>query len=538
MFVNKIVNYCYKNSLYRKLFIYISDIKINMSATTAGKFLEEKYGGSPSPDSKRKKCLEGRIFPMKADDSTRSEWFRPEWLRDRDRIIYSRFFRRLSSKTQVVAASGGITSDHIRNRLTHSLEVMQIASSIALKVNENNNTKKEMDLDLIQAIALGHDIGHTAYGHVGEESLYNFLFGNSCNNQEQNEKHKKFHHSFQGLKVCCFLEKSYKPDLSGLNLTIATLDGIFKHTKLNKKERKFYRNIFDSYREEFWEKDEKEIDRDVYEKLTEYLFEYASPVTCEGIIVSIADEFAQLCHDIEDIRRLGGFEAVSGFYDVVKTEICEHDLPEIAEEPYKQFEESLEKVLKDNSNSNIVKLERYYIKLMIRLSMSIVSNVIINLRGRKDWMKLLKSEYFGEFEELKKSRLKLGLDKENKKLISSLDEINKEYKKNTLMSIPEVARWDIKGNELCVDLANILYKSLNHKNNNANGINTKIFNREHQENLLKSFEAGQNFADKNNYCSDSDNIPVKFTVLDYLVGMTDSSMIKEYGSLTFKRVEL
>ncbi|MGB2728253.1 MAG: dNTP triphosphohydrolase [Halobacteriota archaeon] len=512
-----------------------------MSSANARNIPKGKYVGFPSSeaqnkskDSKHKECLEGRIFPGKTSDSTRSEW-----LRDRDRIIYSRFFRRLSSKTQVVAASGRITSDHIRNRLTHSLEVMQIASSIALKVNENSNTNNKIDLDLIQAIALGHDIGHTAYGHVGEKSLYDFLFPNSSNNQEQNEKHSKFHHSFQSLKVCCFLEKSYKPDLSGVNLTIATLDGIFKHTHLNDDERKFYRNIFDSYREAFWEKDEKEIDRGVYEKLTEYLFEYASPVTCEGIIVSIADEFAQLCHDIEDIRRLGGFEAVRGFYDVVKTEINKnkHNL-KIAKEPYKEFKKSLKNVLQDNSNSNIVKLERYYIKLMIRLSMSIVSNVIINLRGREDWMSLLKENYFGEFEKLEKSGPELGLDPRDIDLIKSLDEINNEYKKNTLMGIPEVAKWDIKGNELCVDLANILYKSLNHKNNNANGINMNIFNHEHREDLKKSYKAGEKFADKNDYCSDSDNIPVKFTVLDYLVGMTDSSMIKEYGSLTFKRVEL
>jgi dGTP triphosphohydrolase len=108
-----------------------------MSATTAGKFPEEKYGGSPSPEtqeySKRKECLESRIFPEPYRD------LRPPYLHDRDRILYSRAFRRLASKTQVVTTSGRITSDHLRNRLTHSLEVMQIASSIALVVNRNSN---------------------------------------------------------------------------------------------------------------------------------------------------------------------------------------------------------------------------------------------------------------------------------------------------------------------------------------------------------------------------------------------------------------
>ncbi len=123
--------------------------------------------------------LESRIIREKNYEDSRSSY-----LRDRDRIIFSRAFRRLAFKTQVVTASGRITSDHIRNRLTHSLEVMQIASSIALEVNNklrSSDKKHNLDIDLIQAIALGHDIGHTPYGHIGEEALFDFIFSSKDN---------------------------------------------------------------------------------------------------------------------------------------------------------------------------------------------------------------------------------------------------------------------------------------------------------------------------------------------------------------------
>ncbi|MGB2728893.1 MAG: dNTP triphosphohydrolase [Halobacteriota archaeon] len=527
-----------------------------MSATTAGKFPEEKYGGSLSPEtqkySKRKECLESRIFSIPHSNQDRSEY-----LHDRDRIIYSRAFRRLASKTQVVTASGGITSDHLRNRLTHSLEVMQIASSIALVVNRNSNkesgkngrelyiiykNKKEINLDLIQAIALGHDIGHTAFGHAGEKALFNFLFYYPRNNHKQNGK---FHHTFQGLKVCCFLEKAYKPDFFGLNLTIATLDGIFKHSMLKEEERKRYKDMFDSYHKVFWvENDNSDssayFDGSVYKKLTEYLFEYVSPVTCEGIIVAIADEIAQLCHDIEDIRRLGEFEAVREFYEVVKNEICNLNLIEKDREVYNEFEKALNEVneVKNNANRNIVKLERFYIKLMINLSISIVSKVIKNLRNmdKEPQMKLLKEKYFGEFGEIKKCRNKLILKDINVPLINSLIEIRKEYIK-TLMSLPDVAKWDIKGKDLYDELSEILYKALNHKKKNTiDGDSFTIFNRESRSDILKSYKAGEKYQEK--IRKEIEGIPIKFAVLDYLAGMTDSFTIKEYESLTFKRVEL
>jgi dGTPase len=160
---------------------------------------------------------------------------RTDFQRDRDRIIHSKSFRRLKHKTQVFIAPEG---DHYRTRLTHTLEVAQISRSLAraLRLNE----------DLVEAIALGHDLGHTPFGHTGEKVL--------------NSLHPKgFKHNEQSLKVVDHLEHT---DLKvGLNLTYEVRDGILKHTGKDKAE------------------------------------------TLEGNIVRIADRIAYINHDIDDAIR-------------------------------------------------------------------------------------------------------------------------------------------------------------------------------------------------------------------------------------------
>lgn len=160
---------------------------------------------------------------------------RTDFQRDRDRIIYSKAFRRLKHKTQVFISPEG---DHYRTRLTHTLEVSQIARTIArsLRLNE----------DLTEAIALGHDLGHTPFGHAGERVLDEVCsFG--------------FRHNEQSVRTVEVLEK----DRKGLNLTWEVRDGIHYHTG---------------------------------EKI---------PSTLEGQIVRFADKIAYINHDIEDATRAG-----------------------------------------------------------------------------------------------------------------------------------------------------------------------------------------------------------------------------------------
>ncbi|CAD7768864.1 Deoxyguanosinetriphosphate triphosphohydrolase-like protein [Candidatus Methanoperedenaceae archaeon GB50] len=481
--------------------------------------------------------LKSRVIVEKDYEDSRSPF-----LRDRDRIIFSRAFRRLGFKTQVVASSGRTISDHIRNRLTHSLEVMQIASSIALEVNKELKKKKRLDIDLIQAITLGHDIGHTPYGHIGEEALFEFIFNSEANNLRENfgDISNKARHNFQSLKVCCFLEKQYKPDFYGLNLTIATLDGILKHSFLKEGERKLYQDIFNSYQKVFWEESTVNINPEKKEKLNELLFEYVSPLTIEGIIVSIADEIAQLCHDIEDLRRLGEFRAVKDFYESVvgKIRIINSDLTGNAQKVYGDFTEYFEEVKK--RDGEVSKLERLYVKLILTICIPIVTKAIRTVHDMDEFSQeqLLKKKYMGRFENLKELKSELGLNESEVRLIKSLEKIFKEYE-NTLIQLPDVARWDIKGKELCKELSDKLYEAFIYTKEQKNDINLNIIDPVTREDLKKSYYAGKEFERlQENLIQKEDRVPIKFAIWDHLASMTDSFIIKQYELLTFKHVEL
>ncbi len=472
-----------------------------------------------------KEILESRII----DDEEYMDDNRGSYLHDRDRIIFSRAFRRLAFKTQVASVLGRGISDHIRTRLTHSIEVMQIASSIALDVNGKNG---KLNIDLIQAISLGHDIGHTAYGHIGERVLSEFTFG------QDGASGGKLKHNFQSLKMCCFLEKQYKPNFYGLNLTIATLDGILKHSCLDEEKRLLCKEIFNSYQKIFWKG--KKIDPRNREKLNEYLFEYVSPLTDEGIIVSIADEIAQLCHDIEDIRRLGGLGSVMAFYEEVRKQWdkVEENLSKDmkVKKVYDDFVEVFEGV-KDDGTDEVAKLERLYIKLILGICIPIVSKVIKTLQDMDGGSRkyLLKERYLGEFKYLKELKLELNLDEDEIKSIEYMENISNYYKK-ILMELPAVAKWDIKGKELYEELSNKLCKVFKQDDT---GINLNIVDSVTREDLKNSYRAGKKFEkSQKGREKGANDIPIKFAVWDYLAGMTDNYIIEEYASLTFKHVEI
>jgi len=173
--------------------------------------------------------------------------YRSAYQRDRDRIIHSAAFRRLEYKTQVFVNHEG---DYYRTRLTHTLEVAQIARTIAYALRLNT--------DLVEAIALAHDLGHTPFGHSGEDAL-NEIMAN----------YGGFNHNTQSLRVVDTLEERY-PDFPGLNLTWEVREGIIKHS-----------SAFDKMG-----------------KLKEFLPEESA--TLETQIVDIADEIAYDNHDLDD----------------------------------------------------------------------------------------------------------------------------------------------------------------------------------------------------------------------------------------------
>lgn len=197
--------------------------------------LEEKY---LAPYAQLSRQTAGREWP-EPDPTTRTH-FQRDW----HRIIHCRAFRKLEYKTQVFVF--GVGEDVSRNRLTHTLEVAQIATSISRRLGLNE--------DLAQAIALAHDLGHPPFGHAGEEELHALV--------------NSFNHNLHGLRIVRELELRY-PQFPGLNLTKETLEGMNKH------------------------------DTD-FDKLATYSYFPNEQPTLEAQVVSLADSIAYRSHDVED----------------------------------------------------------------------------------------------------------------------------------------------------------------------------------------------------------------------------------------------
>lgn len=201
-----------------------------------------------APFAARSRDSRGRQYDEQFKDS------RPAYERDRDRIIHCAAFRLLEYKTQVFVNHEG---DYYRTRLTHSLEVAQIARGIARRLQLNE--------DLTEALALAHDLGHTPFGHTGEETLNTLM--SDCGG---------FEHNRQSLRIVEVLEERY-PAFNGLNLTWEMREGIIKHTS--------------------------EYDSGKTPEVADY--EPESRPTLEAQIIDLADEIAYNNHDIDDGLKAG-----------------------------------------------------------------------------------------------------------------------------------------------------------------------------------------------------------------------------------------
>ena len=227
---------------------------------------------------------------------TQTASYRSDFMRDRDRIMYCNAFRRLDGKTQIYLIG---SDDHRRNRLTHTLEVAQIARTISQALG--------LDEDLTEAIALGHDLGHTPFGHAGERELNQIMKPGSTVKIPESPLYKENHdgykicekrlkkplygfkHNLQSVRVAARLENGYGD--SGLNLTNYTLWGMMHHSKLaygDEDGSPNYCEIFDRNLE-------------VEEGHQAWSF--------ESFVVAQADEIAQWHHDLEDALRSGAMSA-------------------------------------------------------------------------------------------------------------------------------------------------------------------------------------------------------------------------------------
>lgn len=222
-----------------------------------------------APYASRPDETRGRVHPEHGGSD-----FRTPFARDRDRIIHSQAFRRLKHKTQVFVYHEG---DHYRTRLTHTIEVAQVARSLARALG--------LDEDLAEALALGHDLGHTPFGHAGERELDKLMrpFGG-------------FDHNAQSMRVLTKLERRYAT-FDGLNLTWEALEGLVKHNGplINREGDPVGR-----YRE-------RGLPEAILEYAADHELELYSFASAEAQVAAISDDIAYNAHDIDDGLRAGLF---------------------------------------------------------------------------------------------------------------------------------------------------------------------------------------------------------------------------------------
>ena len=247
---------------------------------------------------------------------------RTPFQRDRDRIIHSEAFRRLKHKTQVFVNTDG---DHFRTRITHSIEVSQIARTISKYLNLNE--------ELTETLSLAHDLGHTPFGHAGEDALNECMI-----------KYGGFDHNIQTLRIVMFLENKYLK-FKGLNLTVETLDGLIKHNgpiinKLKLDKLVGLNNL------------KNKINLNTYPSI-------------EAQIAAIADDIAYNNHDIQDGIKAKIFNL---------NELLEIDFFRQIHKKYKS------KIKKDNLQMVLNQIIRDSINLMVR---DIIDNTILNIKKNK-----------------------------------------------------------------------------------------------------------------------------------------------------------
>ena len=260
----------------------------------------------------------GRFFNEK------KTYLRTDFQRDRDRIIHSTAFRRLKHKTQVFVNTSG---DHFRTRITHSLEVAQIARTLSKFFNLNE--------DLCETLSLAHDLGHTPFGHAGEDAL------NDCM-----KKHGGFDHNIQTIRVILFLENRYY-EFNGLNLTFETLDGLLKHNGPIKNKKKY----------------NKILGKDYFKNKINFL----SRPCLEAQIASISDDVAYNSHDLEDglksnLFKLKDLEKIPILKNIIskhKRKLDYHSEDLIIRQIIR---ETIDVMVKDIINTTLKNIKKYKIK--------------------------------------------------------------------------------------------------------------------------------------------------------------------------------
>ena len=443
---------------------------------------------------------------------------RTEYQRDWERIIHSKSFRRLEDKAQIYTLSKG---DHFRTRLTHSLEVTQIARGLARELDLNE--------DLVEAIALGHDLGHTPFGHEGERTLNEIL---------KNEGVKGgFKHNFQGVKVVNYLEEKYG-DFEGMDLTYQVMEGILKHTKISDCEH------CNKYNKEtkncnFSVKKALKCEDNIYQirkflckgDIKQLHIEYDFATTLEGQVVAVADEIAQRAHDLDD-GIASGIINETEFLQILKENNLFNDLYNMINKSIKFIDENK----RDYIDTSDIKRARIISDVITYFIKEIVKNATQKM---KDYITELSSKNSAEKAKdviVIKKKL-IDFDGNIEKVREKLEEITS----NKIINSEEVNCFDGKGKYII----NKLYK--------AYITNPKQMSETTRKRIKKEISRYTNdkFDLKNLYIKDDENIKLKSleiddislklrlikhrvfirSIIDLISGMTDEFANKQFEKL-------
>ena len=342
-------------------------------------------------------------FKHKEVKSHQEETYRTEIRRQRDKILYTGGFRRLQDKTQVMSAT--LTGDH-RTRLTHTLEVEQIAVSIADALSLNK--------DLVSAIALGHDIGHTPFGHAAERTLNKLLKDNGG-----------FHHPIQSVK---YLWEKY-----GNNLNMEIYEGILAHDSdmftIDKGEAK---------KQLQWSEYCKKEEAEIYIQLEEFLNKV--PSTLEAQAVIWADKIAYITHDLEDFLNSPiyiSFVKSEGRTSTIESELCE--------------------ILKSLTKKDLKRITEFESRDLIReITTNLITASAENINNIQDFKQgMVEIETARRLESKEKNKKKRYL---NSLIINFTDDFRNDYYKlrdlldEKYICSPEVQRSDAKAQKIVSSL--------------------------------------------------------------------------------------
>ena len=487
----------------------------------------KELGVSGEKEEKVEVAYELGVLAQKDEQSVRAYpsdnvgRYRTEFQRDRERVVNCKAFRRLVDKAQIFGSEKG---DYYRTRMTHSLEVNQIAKAIAYALRLN--------LDLTEAIALGHDLGHTPFGHQGERTLDEILCGKIRVGIEATPSMFKkrcyggFKHNYQSAKILTEIEEKYK-EFPGLNVSVQVVEGVLKHTKLKPTEIVL---------EDFLSKEYREIIHISNDKQ-----QVCSSL--EGQVVAIADEIAQRGHDVDDALT-SGVMTIEEFKDRLRIDKCK-ELFERIDEEIKEIE-ALERLIPDKKELIISRIVTvivdYFIKKTIEHSLTqVAANVGLERLSLDNNISMV-----GFSKEVK--RVNDYLEKVvQKKVICNYEVARADY--NASMIVQELFAKYYKNPRLLHSgtVHKIFLETLNHPNREVSNsaiylsdANIELANKEIEEITSEKLDEALvlEYLENRDHTRDERDIVIfeKRRILiraitDYIAGMTDGYALEEYDKL-------